>query len=335
LIWLVVAVLSLAPLAAPLDAAAQTSVRPARVGYLNLGAVSGTPGNPSVPRIIPALVSGLQELGHDVGRTLVLEFRHAEFKPERLPVLAVELVRLPVDVILVAGPAPLDAARKATQTIPIVMVAASDDPVRDGLVASLARPGGNITGLTFAVSPEIAGKQLELLRELAPAANRVRMVADADTIALRRVAEAIADAAPRLHFRAQEPLEAREPTQLDEAFVRAVRERTDALWIPMAGVTFAQRTRVAELALKHRMPVLGYFRELPEAGGLFSYGPDLRDIYRRAAGYVDRILRGARPAELPVEQPTKFELVVNLKTAKALGLTIPQSVLLRADEVIQ
>jgi hypothetical protein len=208
-------------LAAPLDAAAQTSVRPARVGYLNLGAVSGTPGNPSVPRIIPALVSGLQELGHDVGRTLVLEFRHAEFKPERLPVLAVELVRLPVDVILVAGPAPLDAARKATQTIPIVMVAASDDPVRDGLVASLARPGGNITGLTFAVSPEIAGKQLELLRELAPAANRVRMVADADTIALRRVAEAIADAAPRLHFRAQEPLETREPWSLSAVLRRS------------------------------------------------------------------------------------------------------------------
>jgi putative ABC transport system substrate-binding protein len=329
-----VAVLAFALLGATF-ATAQTSARPARVGYLNLGAVAGTPGNPSVPRIIPALVGRLQELGHDVGRTLILEFRHAEFKPERLPVLAAELVRAPVDIILVAGPALLEAARKATQEIPIVMVAATDDPVRDGLVASLARPGGNITGLTFAVSPEIVGKQLELLRELAPAASRVRMLADADTSSLRRVAEGIADAAPRLNFQAQEPIEVREPGQLDEAFAGAVRQRTDALLIPMVGVTFAQRTRVAELALKHRVPVLAYFRELPEAGGLFSYGPDLRDIYRRAAGYVDRILRGARPADLPVEQPAKFELVINLRTARALGLTIPQSVLLRADEVIQ
>jgi putative ABC transport system substrate-binding protein len=215
------------------------------------------------------------------------------------------------------------------------MVAASDDPVRDGLVTSLAPPGSNITGLTFAVSPEIAGKQLELLREMAPTANRVRLLADADTLAPRHVAEAIAEAAPRLHSRAQEPLTAREVSQFDEAFGRAVRERTDAVWIPMVGVTFAQRARVAELALRHRVPVLGYFRSLPEAGGLFSYGPDLRDIYRRAAGYVDRVLRGARPADLPIEQPTKFELVLNLRTAKTLGLTIPQSVLLRADEVIR
>jgi putative ABC transport system substrate-binding protein len=187
----------------------------------------------------------------------------------------------------------------------------------------LARPGGNITGLTFAVSPDIVGKQLELLRGLVPTANRIRMLADADTVSLRQVAEAIADNASRLNFQAQEPLEARDRTHLDEAFVRAVRQRTDALLIPMVGVTFAQRTRVAELALKHRVPIFAYFRELPEAGGLFSYGPDLRDLYRQAAGYVDRILRGARPADLPVEQPTKFELVINLKTAKALGLAIP------------
>jgi putative ABC transport system substrate-binding protein len=262
----------------------------------------------------------------------VVEWRFADWRPDRLPALAADLARAPVDVIVVGGPHGVEAARNATASIPIVTVAGTDDPVAAGWVASLARPGGNVTGLTVAVSPEIVGKQLEVLTELVPGLRRVGILADGETPGLRGE---FTDAARRLGLPEPGVINVREVPQLAPAFAEAARARTQALLVTMAGITFAQRARVAQLALDRRLPVFAYFRELPEAGGLMSYGPDLRDIYRRAAGYVDRILQGARPADMPVEQPTKFELVVNLRTARALGLRIPPAVLARADEVIE
>jgi putative ABC transport system substrate-binding protein len=265
------------------------------------------------------------------GQNIAIEWRNAGDDRGRFPGLAADLVSLDVDVIVVAGPGPMREAAKATKTIPLVMIASSDDPVGRGYVTTLARPGGNITGLTFAVTPEINAKLLEVLKEVQPTVSRVAFLEErsvATHLEGRREWEA---AIRPLRLTLLPPALVRDPHELAPAFASMVRERADAVYVPMVGVTYAHRGRVADLAKKHRLPAIAILRELPEAGGLLSYGPDVADIYRRGALYVDKILRGAKAAELPVEQPTKFDLVVNLKTAKTLGLTIPPSVRVRAD----
>jgi putative ABC transport system substrate-binding protein len=319
----------------PLVAASQPAGRPARVGVLTIGAPNLTATNPGASRLWPPFLQELRDRGYVEGANLAVEWRFADWRPDRLPTLAAELARASVDVIVVGGPHGVEAARNTTASIPIVMVASTDDPVAAGWVASLARPGGNVTGLSFAVSPEIVGKQLEIFAELVPGLRRVGILKDAETPGLRRTWREFTEAARRLGLPEPDVIEVRELPQLAPAFSEAARTRAQGLLVTMAGITFAQRSRVAQLGLDGRLPVFAYFRELPEAGGLMSYGPDLRDIYRRAAGYVDRILRGARPAEMPVEQPTKFELVVNLRTARALGIRMPPSVLARSDEIIE
>jgi putative ABC transport system substrate-binding protein len=298
-----------------------------RVGYLS------QPTRESVERPLRAFVKALRELGWVEGQNLVIEYRFAEGKFERLPDLAAELVRLKVDLIVApAGPAAV-AARKATSSIPIVMIFPSD-PVELGLVASLSKPGGNVTGTTYTPGPEIFGKQLQILKEAVPHASRIAMLRNLSDTAWeiqRRVVEA---AAQSMGVRIQHVL-ARDPEEFGSAFAAMARGRADALLIAGSSTFLVHRVRLAELALKGRLPTMFNFREMVEAGGLMAYAVNMSDFIGRAAVYVDKILRGANPADLPVEQPTKFELVVNLKTAKALGIAIPQSVLLRADEVIQ
>ena len=322
-------------LATARTAVAQPPGRRPRIGFLSLAAPIGSPTNPIGAGLNAAFVEGLRDLGYVEGRTLAIEWRYAEFKPERLPALAADLVRLGVDVIVVGGPAGIQAARDATREIPVVMVASSSDPVGEGLVASLARPGGNVTGLSAAVSADLFAKMLALLKEAVGRLARVAIHWDFEAAVFRQTYEGpLQQAAQALGF-TLEIVPVRTPADLDQAFAAMRRQGVDGVALAMGGITFAQRVRVAQLAHAQRLPTVGLFRSLPEAGGLMSYGPDLRDVYRRAAGYVDRILKGARPADLPVEQPTRFELVVNLMTAKALGLAIPSAVLGRADEVIE
>ncbi len=266
------------------------------------------------------------------GQNIAIESRWAEGKYERLPGLAAEPVRLRVDVIVTAAVPAIRAAKEATRTIPVVM-AAVVDPVATGLVASLARPGGNITGLSV-MSPELVGKQLEMLRELAPKVSRVAVLWDPANPGNPPQLRAAELAARGLGMRLQ-LLEARSPREIDEAFAAMTRERAGAL-VVLVDILFGdQRARIANLAASRRLPAVYGLTEHVEAGGLMAYAPSFVDAYRRAASYVDKILRGANPGDLPVEQPTKFELVINLKTAKALGLTIPPSLLGRADEVIE
>jgi putative ABC transport system substrate-binding protein len=266
------------------------------------------------------------------GQSIAIEYREAQGKYERLPDLAAELVRLKVDVIVGATVPTIQAARQATKTIPIVMTLVAD-PVATGLVANVARPAGNITGLST-MAPDLMGKQLELLREVLPKASRVAVLwnpANPSNALQLREAQ---DAARALGMRLQ-PLEVRDPTEFEKAFAAMTRERAGALLVLSDSTLLTQRERIADLAAKSRLPAVSGGRAHAEAGGLIAYGANIFDIWRRAATYVDRILKGAKPAEMPIEQPTKFELVINLKTAKALGLTIPQSLLGRADEVIQ
>jgi putative ABC transport system substrate-binding protein len=283
-----------------------------------------------------ALMQGLRDHGYVVGRNLVIEFPDAGGREERLPELASELVRKQVDAVLIIGPAPLDAARKATSTIPLVMVASSADPVADGIAASLARPGGNVTGLTYA-EPDRFKKQLELLKAAAPGATRLGVLWDFELEEFRRQWQApLREGGRILGLTIDEPVRVRDREGLLEAFVAMKQRSADAMLVSAGGgVLFAVRKQVSELAVRHRLPAIAAFKEFPQAGLLMSYGPDLPDINRRAAGYVDRIAKGAKPGDLPIELPNKFELAINLKTAKALGLAIPQSVLLRADQVIQ
>jgi putative ABC transport system substrate-binding protein len=314
----------------PLATVAQQTGKIARIGILNPGPLPGSPGT-GPPRLIPAFTEELRNLGWVDGRTVLIDLRNAAWQLDRLPALAAELVGLGVDALVVMGPAPMVAARAAAGPIPIVMVASSYDAVADGLITSLARPGGNITGLTFAVSHELLAKQLQLLQEVAPGIKRVDWLWDGLPEQYRAHWADVVDASGRLVGLHVVPSFVRTPIDLEAAIRRA----PDAVFVAMAGVAYARRADVARIGQEKRRPTHGMFRELPEAGGLMSYGPDLPDLYRRAAGYVDRILKGAKPGDLPVEQPTKFELVINLKTAKALGLTIPPAVLARADEVIQ
>jgi putative ABC transport system substrate-binding protein len=317
-------------LASPFTAEAQLAAKIARIGYLNVNAASAN------PRLFEAFRQGLRDLGYVEGRNLLIEFRSTEGKSERLQVLAAELVTLRVDVFVTGGGtlAAL-AAQRATGSIPIVFNSVGD-PVASGLVASLARPGANITGLSL-LFPELVGKCLELLKQAVPGVGRVAVLFQPGAVperSERDILKGAEVAAQALGVRLQ-TVEARGPADLDRAFADMVRARADALTVLSTPMFLSERRRLADLAAARRLPTVFSFREYVEAGGLMSYGPDVADMSRRSATYVDRILKGAKPGDLPVEQPTKFELVINLKAAKDLGLTIPQSVLARADEVIQ
>ena len=313
-----------AVLAAPHAANAQQTGRRSRVGWLALS----TPE--SAGQLLKAFDDGLRERGYVDGRNIDVERRWANGSLDRLPALGAELARLPVDVIVAPNNASIVAAKRVTSTIPIVMVHAVD-PVENGLIASLARPGGNVTGLTIGVASQIGGKRLEMLKEIVPALAVVAILRQAESGVGSGAWEA---AAQKLKLSLVE-IEIRRLDGVDGAFATMKRERAGALLVSGGPLTYVRRQQIAELAFKHRLPAIHALREYAQAGLLLSYGTNLPDLYRRAATYVDRILKGARPGDLPVEQPTKFELVINLKTAKALGLTIPQSLLLRADEVIE
>jgi putative ABC transport system substrate-binding protein len=313
--------------ALPIAAHAQQLVKPPRVGWLSPGSAA------SDETFLAAFRDGLRELGWVVGQNIVIESRWAEGRFERLPDLATELVRIKVDVIVASVTQASLAAKRATATIPIVMVGVGD-PLGSGLVDSLARPGANVTGPSSMLA-EASGKQLALLHETLPSASSVAVLWNpANPVwqaAALRETEGVAHA---MGLRLQ-LVEARGPEELEGAFAAMMRERAAALFVP-ADIIFVRHTeRLAELAAKYRLPAMYGFREHVQAGGLMSYAASFTVMFRRAATFVDKILRGAKPADLPVEQPTKFELVINLRTARALGITIPSSVLQLADEVIQ
>ena len=318
---------SLGLLAAPLAAEAQQLAKVPQVGFL--GPRSRADGAP----FVDALLHGLGELGWTDGKNIAIVYRFAEGRLDRLPALAAELVRLQVDLILAASTPPAVAAKNATSTIPIVM-ATSADPVELGLVASLARPGGNVTGLSFSVGLDIVGKELELLKETVPNVRRVAVLSNpanpGNVLAITTVKTRARSLGVQLQL-----LEARGPNDFEGAFASMARERAGALLVVPDGVFGLHRAQLQDFTAKSRLPAMYGLREHPEAGGLMSYAVDLRDSFRRSATYVDKILKGAKPGDLPIQQPTKFELVINLKTAKALGLTIPPAVLARADEIIQ
>jgi putative ABC transport system substrate-binding protein len=314
-------------LAAPLAAWGQPAGGIRRVGYLNSGSATAS------TRSADAFRHGLQELGWVEGRNISIEWRFGEGKHDRLAALAADLVRLKVDVI-VAGPTPpAVAARNATGTIPIVMAHAAE-PLELGLVTSLARPGGNVTGLAFSVGLEIFGKGLELFKETVPRIRRVAVLWNPANPAQGSAMTHVKTAAQSLGLQLQ-LVPAHGLDEFDGAFAAMTRERAEGLLVVAESLFLVHRARLAELAARARLPSMHGLRENVEAGGLLSYGPNIAAGWRRVAVFVDKILKGAKPADLPVEQPTTFELVINLKTAKALGLTIPSSVLARADEVIQ
>jgi len=314
-----------AVLAAPLGAGAQQFGRVYRVGVLLPTPISRISG-------AGAFKQGLRDLGYIEGQNLVLEYRSIDAeKPEQLPALAAELVRINVDIIFAVAAA-AHAAKNATTRIPIVF-AGVGDPVGTGLITTLAHPRGNITGLTN-TAPDLSGKRLQLLKEMVPSASRVGLLWNsANPIVRQQLPET--EAAARV-LKTQLHMVAVHNADDFESALSAVREQQAGALVVIADVlTIQNRERIASLAIKNRLPTISEFRDFAISGGLAAYGPDAIDIARRAAGYVDKILRGAKPADLPVEQPTKYELVINLKTAKALGLTIPPSLLLRADQVIE
>jgi putative ABC transport system substrate-binding protein len=282
--------------------------------------------------LFAAFRQGLHELGYVEGRNIQIESRWAEGNYDRLPGLAADLVRLKVDVIVTYGTPAAQAAKGATGTIPIVM-AAIIDPVASGLVTSLARPGGNITGQSM-MSPDLAEKQLQILKELVPKTSRVAVLHNPANPGNAPQVRHAQDAARALGVRLQ-ILGARGPSEIDSAFAAMTAEQAGAVIVLVDAILQSNRARIADLAARHRLPAVYGLHEYAEAGGLLAYGPNRLDMFRRAATYVDRILKGAKPGDLPVEQPSTFTLVINLKTAKALGLTIPPSLLLRADQVIE
>ncbi len=315
--------------AAPFTAEAQQAAKIARIGYLVLNLAAN-------PHLTEAFRQGLRDLGYVEGRNVVIEYRDAEGKFERLPALAAELVALKVDVIVVAGGTLVAlAAKQATRTLPIVFTPAAD-PVESGLVTSLARPGGNVTGLSI-LAPELVGKCLEQLKQAVPRVSRVAVLWQPGGVPERTEKDMLkgAEVAARALGVRPQFIEARGPDDFDRAFSDMTKARAGALTVLGSTMFGNERRRLVDLAAKNRLPAVYPWREFVDAGGLMAYGPNLADLYRRAATYVDKILKGAKPGDLPVEQPTKFELIINLKTARALGLTIPQSLLLRADEIIQ
>ncbi len=316
-------------LAAPLVAEAQPAGKIARIGYL----ATNLRGSPQASH--EAFVEELRGLGYVEGRNVVIEYRDAEGKDERLAALAAELVALNVDVIVAAaGTLAALAAREATRILPIVFIAVGA-PVTSGLVTGLARPGGNATGLS-AVSPDLASKWLELLKQAVPGVSRVAFLrqpgalGDADKDVLKQAEVAARALGVRFQL-----VEARGTADFDGVFSELTNARAGGLVVLSTPMFSSERTRLVDLAARHRLPTMFPFRSYVDAGGLMSYGPNVADLFRRAATFVDKILKGAKPVDLPVEQPTKFELVINLKTAKALGLTIPPSLLQRADQVIE
>jgi putative ABC transport system substrate-binding protein len=318
--------LALGVLVGPLAADAQQGAKVPRIGLLS-------PFSPSATALWhQAFRQGLRDLGWVEGKNISIEYRYAEGRNDRLPDLAADLVRLKVDIIVAAVNTDALAAKHATRAIPIVMASAGD-PVAGGLVESLARPGGNITGLSQ-IAPEMAGKRLELLKEIVPKLSRVAALwnpqGTTSPLSWKELQLPARELGVQLHS-----LEARSSNDFAKAFEDATRARAGALAVMPDPLFAGNLKRIADLAVKSRLPSIFHLREFADLGGLMAYGPDRSDMFRRAATFVDKILKGAKPAELPVEQPTKFELVINLKTAEALGLTIPQSVLIRADQMIQ
>ena len=310
------------------SAEAQQPKKVARIGYLSSG-------NPTIESTRSEPIrAALRDLGYIEGQNIAMEYRYSEGKRDRAPELAAELVRLKVDVILVAGGAPtIRAAKNATKTIPIVMVGEGPDPVEAGFIESLARPGGNVTGVTN-LGSELGGKRLELLKEAVPKVARVAVLYDpANSLSVRDVKEVFPAVARALGLTIQ-PWEARDTDGFDSVFAALSKQRPDGLYVPGGGRP-ANEKRIPGFPLKSRLPSVYGIRAYVDAGGLMYYGADLADGYRRAAYYVDRILKGAKPTDLPVEQPTKFELVINLKTAKQIGVTIPPEVLARANRLIK
>jgi len=314
-----------------LAAEAQLAGNVPRIGYLEIAPAE----LPIAQAMIEAFRQGLRERGYVEGRTFVIEYRAAAGRVERLPDLAAGLARLKVNVIVASSTPAALAAKQATTTIPIVS-AVMGDPVGDGLVASLARPGGNITGLTF-LAPALVAKRLQLLKEAVPDVSHVAALSHPAVYGEQTMRDMLKEAevaAQTLGVQLQ-VLEARNPNDFDRAFSAMVTNSASALIVFPSPMFYGAHNRLVELAAKHRLPAIYAFKEAVAAGGLMSYGTNIPDLSRRAATYVDKILKGAEPGDLPVEQPTKFELVINLKTAKALGLTIPPSLLQRADQVIE
>jgi putative ABC transport system substrate-binding protein len=307
-------------------AAAQQPAKIPRIGFLIASSPSAI-----TPRV-EAFRQGLRELGYAEGKNIVIEFRFAEGKIDRLPDLAAELLRLKADILFSTGPQSTRAAKETSSTIPIVM-GFDNDPVGNGFVASLARPGGNITGLST-LAPEISGKQLELLKEIVPRLSHVGVFGTStqpgSAQAIKEIELAAGALGLKVHF-----FDIPGPKDIETAFGRARTARVEAVLVLNSTVFNSQRAQIAELSVKHRLPTIYWATEFVEAGGLMTYSVSFTDLFRRAAIYVDKILKGAKPADLPVEQPTKFDLVINLKTAKQIGLTIPPNVLARADKVIR
>ena len=310
----------------PLVAGAQQTGKVYRIGVLETMSATLNTVN------LDAFRQGLRELGYVEGRDFVIEYSSADGRPERFPGLATELVRLKVDLIMTQGTPAVLAAEKATGSIPIVM-ATSADPTGRGIVSSLARPGGNVTGLST-IAVELDGKRLELLKEAIPPIVRIGLLTNFSSPASASRWRQMEGAARALGLEPQ-LLDVRAPEDLARAFDTAIKQRADAIVVLNNTLTQTNSRRIVDLSAKHRLPSIFVSREFVDAGGLMAYGPNFTDLYRRAATYVDKILKGAKPADLPIEQPTQFELVVNLKTAKALGLTIPPAVLARADEIIE
>jgi putative ABC transport system substrate-binding protein len=309
----------------PFAAHAQQPSKQFRIGVLGVGTPEGTVA------VTQAFEQAMRELGYVHGGTIVYEYRWARGVADRLPALAAELVQRPVDLIVVGTNAAIAAAKQATSAIPIVMVI-SVDPVRQGFIQSLTRPGGNVTGLASEAGQELQGKMLQLLKEIVPGLSAVGVLAQKG---VGWDPDALASAARQLGLRLEVSDQLRAIDEVESAFAAMKVKRIDAYFMIGGAVLFSLRQQIMALALAHGLPGIHYGRDWVEAGGLLSYGTSLPDLYRRAAVYVDKVLKGARPAELAVEQPTRFDLTVNLKTARLLGLTVPQSLLLRADGVIQ
>ena len=306
--------------------AAQQPTKIPRIGFLSATSPA------TISARTEAFRQGLRELGYLEGKNIAIEFRYAEGKVERLPELAAELVRLKVEAILTAGPTVTRPVKQATSTIPIVMTF-DDDPVGSGFAASLARPGGNITGLST-LNPEIAGKQLELLKQVVPKLSRLAVLGPSTRPGTAQALKEIETVAASFAIKHQH-LDVRDAKDIESAFREASKGRAEAILVLQGPAINSKRTQIVELAAKSRLPGMYYSTEFVENGGLISYATNITDLSRRAATYVDKILKGAKPADLPIEQPTKFELAINLKTAKQIGLTIPPNVLARADRVIR
>jgi putative ABC transport system substrate-binding protein len=316
-------------LVCPCVALAQQSGKQTKIGWL----VGSSRDSSTLPKYVQAFRERLEHLGHVEGRDIAIEFRYAERNFDRLPGLAAELIEQKVDIIVtVATPAAL-AARKATGSIPIVAISVTD-PVGRGLVESLARPGGNVTGLAFGVGLDIFSKGLELLKEAVPGLQTVAVLVNPANPFHEAAASQMETAALALNLRGR-VFQVRRPEEIATAFESIAQAQYGAVCIVADAFFLSERSQIAKLAITYQLPSMHQLREEAEAGGLISYGPDSTDLYRRAATYVDAIIKGAKPADLPVQQPTKFQLVINLKTAKELGLTIPPFLLARADEVIE